>query len=463
METDESVMGIGTETSREMPAAGSRLGRLPARCASLFGATARKSVTALADQAVLSGTNFFTTVIVGRMCGPDELGIFSLGFAFVVLTVGVQESLISAPYTIYGNRRQGRSRAQYAGSVLVHHAVLSVVAVICLAATAGLLAAGIGPPGLAPVVWVLSVMIPFILLREFGRRLAFAHLNVAKALIVDSAVAAIQIGGLIWLAAGARLSAVSAQAMAGLACAVVGIVWFALAMKHFAVRWRRVPGAWRRNWRLGRWLFAGRVTSVLHAYSVYWLLALTLGAAGTGEYAACMTIILLANPFLLGISNVLGPRAAQAFAEGGGREVRRVVWKVAFLLAVPMAAFCGLVMLFGDGILWLLYGSRYAGHQQTITLLAAAALLHAVSIAADHGLCVMERPDVTFRAGLLGLAVTLVIAVALVTPYGIPGAAWGTLAGGVAAAVVRWTTFLRLPGSRHGKGPLPTETIPTSI
>ena len=447
------------ETPSDMLAAGSLFGRVPARCASLFGATARKSAMALADQAVVSGTNFLTAVIVGRICGPDELGIFSLGFAFVVLMIGVQESLISTPYVIYGNRRHGALRAQYAGSVLVHQTVLSAVAVICMAAIAALLGAGIGPPGLVPVVWVLAALIPFILLREFGRRLAFAHLDVTKALMVDLAVATIQIGGLVWLAAGAKLSAVAAQTVAGSACAVVGITWLALACKRFAVRWRDVPRQWRQNWLLGRWVCAGRATSVLHAYCVYWLLALTLGAAGTGEYAACMTVIMLSNPFLLGISNVLGPRAARAFAEGGSREVRRVVWKAALLLSVPMAIFCGLVVLFGDAALCVLYGSQYAGHQQTLAVLALSTLITALCIAVDHGLCVMERPDVNFKAGLLGLGVTLLIALALVGPCGILGAAWGMLAGGIAVSAARSMVFFRLARGRCEKDHLQTGTV----
>jgi len=438
------------------------LGRAARRSRETFGATARKGTVALVDQAVVSGTRFFTTVVVGRMCGPDELGIYSLGFTIVVLIGCVQESLIAVPYTIYGNRLQGARRAEYAGAAVAQYALLSALAVACLAVAGGVLSTALGPGRLTPVIWVLAGMIPFMLLWEFGRRLAFAHLDVVKALALDLALAAIQIGGLVWLAAGAKLSAVTAHTMVGLACAVVGIVWFALARKSLAVRWQRVPRQWRRNWLLGRWVFASRMTSVLHGYSVYWLLALTLGAAGTGEYAACMTIILLANPFLLGISNVLGPRAARAFAEGGRREARRVVWKVALLLAFPMAVFCGLVVLFGDEVLCLLYGSRYAGHHETLAVLAVAVLIHALCIAVDHGLCVMERPDVNFKAGLLGLTVTLVLAVALVGPYGILGAAWGMLAGGIAVAAVQSTVFIRLVGGPCRAGRLQGGSVQTT-
>ena len=44
----------------------------------------------------------------------------------------------------------------------------------------------------------------------------------------------------------------------------------------------------------------------------------TVGPEATGIYAACMTVALFSNPLILGISNALAPRTAQAFTEGAG-------------------------------------------------------------------------------------------------------------------------------------------------
>src|SRR5262249_15910877 len=128
----------------------------------------RPGTLALLDQAVVSGTSFLTTVLVKRMGGGDELGVYALGFNVVVLLICVQESLIAWPYTVYGNRLRGAARAEYAGSVLVHQGLLSALATVGLAVTAALLAAGIGPPGLAGVMAVLAGVMPLLLWREFG-------------------------------------------------------------------------------------------------------------------------------------------------------------------------------------------------------------------------------------------------------------------------------------------------------
>lgn len=398
----------------------------------LFGVVARTSAWALLDQAVVSGTRFLTTVMVGRLCGQGELGLYSLGFGLVVLAASTQESLITLPYTIYGNRLGGIDRRRYAGAVLVHLAVLMLLATAGLAAAALVLGMGMGPGGLAPIVWILAATIPFALLWEFARRLAFAHLNVTAALALDAAVAVVQICGLLALSAGGKLSAVTAYCAMGVACAAVGLSWLWLARGKFIVQRRRVAGQFARNWSLGKWVFAGQLTVAVHAYTVHWMLAILLDTKATGEYVACWSVILLSNPIMLGISNVIAPNVAKAFAAGGKSELRRIVRKAAWTLTLVMGAFCAVAIVWGSRIVALLYGAGYAADRRTIAVLALTVLLQAMAMAAGNGLLAMERSRVNFCARLLGLGVTLAVTGCLVGPFGVLGGAYGLLAGSIA-------------------------------
>src|SRR4051812_40178661 len=73
---------------------------------------------ALVAQALVSGMNFGTSLLVGRFAGPDELGVYSLGFTLVVVAMSFQDSLVSSPYTVYGNRLEGEDRSRLAGAAL---------------------------------------------------------------------------------------------------------------------------------------------------------------------------------------------------------------------------------------------------------------------------------------------------------------------------------------------------------
>src|SRR5438067_4849932 len=124
--------------------------------ARLLGGAAGKDTLAVLDQAVVSGTSFLTTILLWRWCGPGELGVYSLGFTLLVTWGCVQESLIALPYTIYRHRPVLGTPEEYAGSVLVHQGLLSILALLVLAAGgAGLSWLG-AVPGLAAVTWSLA-------------------------------------------------------------------------------------------------------------------------------------------------------------------------------------------------------------------------------------------------------------------------------------------------------------------
>ena len=75
--------------------------------------TLRQGLLSLADQAVVSATNFATGVIVARTCSREELGLYMLGFSVILLATDLQTSLISTPYMVYAPRLKGRAHALY--------------------------------------------------------------------------------------------------------------------------------------------------------------------------------------------------------------------------------------------------------------------------------------------------------------------------------------------------------------
>jgi len=416
-----------------------------------FGSTSRKGVLALVDQAVFSGSNFLTTVVIGRFCGLDQLGVYSLAFAVLVFLAVIHESLIWTPYTIYSHRLKRDEQPEYAGTVLIMQGLFTLAGICVVVTMASALSAGIGPVGLAPVMWVLAAAAPCYLLRELIRRLLLARLEVTKVLGIDILVAVVQFGGFITLYWLGGLSAATACGAVGIACLVISVGWLATTARRLVIRPRNVGSHLRRHWSFGRWICASQMADSAHNYALHWLLAVALGTAATGVFAACSSLVLIFNPLILGIGSVLVPRAAQVYADGGNSEVRRVVWKTTAFLAAAMAVICFGLAIFGDTALELLYdGQEYAGHGLIITLLAVATLAGTFSFAADHGLWVIERPDINFIVRAGGLATTLTVAFLLVGTWGVAGVAIARLLGMSVASAAQCTAFVRLTRVQGG-------------
>jgi O-antigen/teichoic acid export membrane protein len=414
------------------------------------GATGKHAL-ALVDQTAVSGTSFLTTVLVGRWCGAEELGVYSLAFSLAVAWGCVQEALVALPYIVYHHRQPLGTREQYAGSVLVLQWLLSLVALAALAVAAVALSGGGAVPGLGRVLWALAAVTPLTLLRDFARRFAFAHLRMAEALVLDLAVAGVQLLALVWLAWAGGLSAATAYLALGVACAGPVALWLYLTRRSFDLRGARVGQALRLSWSLGKWQFAAQLTLTAQGYFIHWLLAWTVGEKATGVYAACMTVALFANPLILAAGNALMPRAAQARAEGGGAALRRVVGATTLLLAGAMALFVAAVALAGERVMALLYRGEYAGHGPTLTVLALAMLVSALGLPAANGLAALERTDVVFKTSAAALALSVLLVPVLVARWGVAGAAYGFLAGNLAGAGGRCVGFAVL--APMGPGP----------
>ena len=404
----------------------------------------RNGTLSLLDQAMVSGTSFATSVMIGRSCSKEDLGIFYLALTIVYLAKGIQDQVISAPYVIYCHRRRDEQQALYSGSALLHQLTLSVAALVVLLGILGLVSIGIGPPGLAPVMWVLLGALPLLLLREFIRRMAAAHLQMGTAIAIDTGVALFQIGSLLLLAYFQRLTVSLAYGTMGAACAVACCGWF--VAKRRPLRFARSGAVtdWWHNWNFARWALMSHLISFAPLYFTPWIVIAVCGSGEAGVLAACISLVGMASMFLTGLATFLTPRAALAFSQGGARELRRVLQVAAAVYAAVLGAFAIFVIASGDFLLVLVFGAKYGGYGAVIGVLALSMLAQSMGVTAGIGLWAIDRPKANLAADVCALVVTLTVMFCLLQSFGALGAALGDLAGKVSGGLVRYGTLRAL-------------------
>jgi len=306
-------------------------------------------------------------------------------------------------------------------------------------------------PEMIVMIWAITGIVPFALTRDFIRRLFFAHLEMPRALFLDLAVAIIQLSALSWLGVSGRLSAISACAVLGVACAFPTILWLYYARNEFRIRARYVLTVLKQTWALGKWLLAGRAVVETGAYIVLWLSIVIAGATVSGTYAACMSILGFVNPLLTGLVNVLIPKSALAWKNGGGPELWHEAIRNTVLIGTLMAGFNLAVLIAGDDIIRLLYhGTEYEGLGHTLNVFALGISFGALGLPASAALATLERPRVIVIAATIGVVVSLILVWLLMTEWGLLGAAYGLLGGSVVGVLGRWVAFFsKVPGARH--------------
>jgi O-antigen/teichoic acid export membrane protein len=401
-------------------------------------------VLALVDQAVVSAASFLTTVIISRFTDPGQLGIYAIAFSILASVYTIQGQLISLPYSIQ-RHRQVEAPAEHAGGSLVFAGLLAAAVTMVLAIIALSLIAGGGRGELMAITWALIGVMPFALLRDFFRRFSFAHLQMGNALILDLAVAVIQLLMLGWLGWAGQMSAVTACLAMGASCGIAALGSLYLSRGRFAFDVGQVRTTARQSWNLGKWLVANQIMVQVQRYSAYWLSVMIAGAAATGIFTACMSIVAFTNPLFYGLNNIFTQKSVLAWKEGGAAGLQRQTFHDLLLLGGALAPFCVLALWAGEDVMRFFYsGNEYQGYGQTIAVLAFAILASAVGSPASNALASMERPRTTLVINSIGTVLTVILVGGLTANWGLNGAAYGLLSSNVIVSLGLWIGFLSL-------------------
>ena len=420
----------------------------------------RDALVCLFDQGVVSVAGFATSILIGRMA-PEQLGLYYIGLAMVLFARGFQQQLVSTPYTIYHHRQSPQNLARYRGSCLVQQAgFLGVTLVYLLAqiliAVAGfalLVAAGlwglqlpewtnwipVDPAAVqvVPTLIVLLVLIPAVLMRELVRHYCFTHSQNTSVLGLDVAVSVLQVLALLALGWLGYLSGASAWIAIGLSCLLAIGAWYYVSGPQIKFSREKLREDLKQNWSFGKWAVSGQFVGSLPTYLLPWLLLLASGAEGTGYFAACMTLVGVANIFNTGMWNYLTPKAAKVFVEEGSAGLKRVLLRMYAVFLIAVGSFAVFLAIFGGWIAVELFGPDYKNLQTVLTLLAIAKLLEGFSHTASGGLFAIEKIKANFWVDVVLMIVTITAALALIEPLGVVGAAWTTLIGSATSAVLR--------------------------
>ncbi len=393
-------------------------------------AAARTVALALVDQAAVSGTRFAATILVGRWAGKEALGDYYLAFSMVMLALCVHEALVALPYNVFVQRwsaDSARSRRYTHSTLLLTWCCGLGLAGVFAVASAAMWLLG-HPVGFGAVALAATAAVPMLFLVEFARRHALAHFAPWRAVRIDWACAALQVGGLLLLAQTGLLTPINAYLVFAAGYAVVAVAWWAAGGAHGEPPASLGPTT-IRHWRFGRWVFGTQLMQTLRGAAPPWIAALVLSKAEAGQLAAFLTIVLLANPFLLSINNILSPILTRTLRREGPARMRAALIAGTAWLVLGMTALGALLAAFSPPALAVLFGAQYVDRPHVVPVLALAMVIEAAGMPSINGLWALRKGQANFLANFAGAAVT-VAACAVLTIYdGLFGAACGLVAG----------------------------------
>lgn len=341
-----------------------------------------KPALAVADQVLVSFAHFVVGLSVARSGSTAALGLFGLAFLLINSAADLHRALVWLPMSQESDASQYRT-ARRLGIILG-----CAMGLLGLLGSAILLALRI--PDWALLTAGMALILPFFFAHEIQRRIQFALLNPARAIVADLIYAATALAGIVWLptvgtwAAGPAIRALATLMLAGLAGGVAG--WLLLL---------QLPSSkWSMTDLIARYAPASRAYA-LNAGMVFGSQRLSMlvlaGVLGVDALANVEAARLLTAPLMvtaLGLAALTVPMTSHALRSGGSAEMRAALNRVT-VLAIAVACTYGVALLVGAEPMSTFAFNRVYDHSRSLGLLfcgIAATSLIATTLVVPAGL-----------------------------------------------------------------------------
>lgn len=385
----------------------------------------KESLVVLADQILVSGSNFLTTLMLAKYLDPEHFGGFVLAWGVLLFLSGIQMALIVSPMQVRGPRLSCDESALYYDRVL-QVAVMFGLACVGLIAIPGILLS-LSIPGwtLGAVVVPLSIAALFVLAQDYLRRYFLTIRRTGSALFNDFCTHGFRLCGLFTLGTMTTMDATSALWVVSATSAMgllMGIFQHEGVMRLKVTQLRMVASVAFEHWDFGKWLIANNVAYWFGSQSVLYVVAAVLSVSAVGALNATLNVLGAANILFLSMETLLPVRAASAydrFGRAGLDAYLRRALMLGSLVTISLAVTAG---VWSEQWLRVLYGETYQGYGWVIWWWGGYYLLGMLQRPTISALRVLGDTKSIYLASSTGALATMVLAYPVTKTYGLGGA-----------------------------------------
>lgn len=329
------------------------------------------------DQALVSSTNFVTTVLVARYSSVRELGLFALCFTSLAILANIQRALFVEPHNVLGVRRETHV-AKYTTSTTMAAAAFSIVGAV-LGALGGVVAYVLGYNDAGDLVFVTSGVAIFYLLQDYLRGILFTLFRVSSVLSNDVVCYGGQIAAIVAIAIAGELSAKTAVIAMGATSAAAAALGIA-QIRDQLVSGVAVRYAAAQNWEFGRWLVVSTAAEATAGRLYVYLASSLISVAGAGALRAVQTIMGVTNILTFSLIGRALPRASKVYDEGGHPALSQCLRHLTVRVAIPVWGYVAVMLVIPATVLEIAFGE---GYREYAILLQLTALNTAVWVPAS--------------------------------------------------------------------------------
>jgi O-antigen/teichoic acid export membrane protein len=388
----------------------------------------RSAKWALADQIVVSGSNFLTNILLARILGIEEYGRYVLAWAVVMFVQSLQYSTISSTMLSIGPKHDAEQARSYFGAIIVHQAIFGAASSVLTVLGGYGVALAFPKLNLDGVIAPLAAAVLFAQTQDFVRRyfytVAESHISLAIDLIR-------YVGQILAIAAMVRwFPATSATALwlvAGVsALSALAAIPFLPTMEYSI---ESIVGAALRGWHFSKWLVASTLLSSSFANVFSFAAGILLGAAAVGAMRAAFILVSVANVVIEASVNLISANASRKFMSTGRGGLIAYLERVALYGTLAIVLPLAVIVIAPRFWLHLFFGPQFASYWILVPWYAGLIVLIFLGLVIGTWYRTLESTRPIFYANIVSTIISLALAYPLIANFGVTGAVVGLLIG----------------------------------
>ncbi|MGB0125329.1 MAG: hypothetical protein WA419_18300 [Silvibacterium sp.] len=382
----------------------------------------------IADQIMVSGSNFATGVILVRGLGLEQFGVFTVAYALILLGISLQLSFICSPMiTLAALSEDGSSRARYLRGMFGVQLRFCAVVTVAVAIVSGVFLwfrPQFGGARLLPA-FLLSVV--FFMMQDWLRRYYFAAGKSQHSLWNDAISYIGQAVVLLGLMVTHRLTVNTAFWSIAITSAAAFLLGEALERIGYSKA--EVRESWRQSRGLSRDLSIASQLQWLVYQGAMLIGAAVLGAEAAGSVRATQNIVGPVNVAYQAMENLVPLKAGEEMRRGGIRQVAKFLFRFGIQGFVVLSVLFLGIGLFARSLLSFFYGHQVAVYGGVLDLQLVYFLLFWPLRQFNYLFRTINRTPSILIASLLAAFTSLLLIYPCVRSFGAMGIMVAAVAG----------------------------------
>lgn len=387
------------------------------------------SSTALvyADQALVSGLSFITSVVLARYLGVDGFGIYSIAWIGVLIASSINQPFIIAPMQTLSGKKSPEQVNPYLQALVIKQLVFAAIMGICAFVAVIVMSYVLRTWKVESIILAFPLAVFSFLLQDFFRRYFFIKGQQQKALLID----AVAYGGTLLSAFGLHfVRNMDAQfvllltALFFLYASLIAL--WSMSELRFSVK--QVKEVVNEHWDYSKWLTA---TAVLQWFSGNLFIIASgaiLGPKAVGGVRMAQNIVGVTHVLFLAMENIIPARAAEHQRRGGDAGMFRYLRLFTLQMGSITFTLLGLVALFSQQVISFVYGPSFEQYTAVLQGFCALYVIVFLGYPLRYAIRTLEKTQLIFISFIASSVFSIAAAYPVIKTFGIYGVVGGLMA-----------------------------------